>query len=178
MGTGLPARYVRNENDIASERMLVDQRNVTTVYIFGTVLRPLTQVKLNFESTEEATLRVEQTFGCGLMIDADKICASETDHKKTKNNIRRSKPRPKVTKQLQIRQQDIQTELQQVIQRQEQLLQKKEQRQQHKELQRVRQRQMKLHQEKTLQRQPRVRPQEQRRIRQLHSRSEQRAPLD
>jgi hypothetical protein len=120
---------------------------------------------------------VEQTFGCGL-IDADKVCVSITDNNNKKNTIRRSQPRPKITKPKQVRQQEFQTELQQVHQRQEQLLQKKEQRQQHKELQRVRQRQIKLHQERLLQRQPKVRQQEQRRVRQHHSQLEPRAPLD
>jgi hypothetical protein len=142
MGTGLPDRYVccvRNEKIAAAASLAVALVNWCRASLTHTR-------KCNFKSTEEATQKVEQTFGCA-PVDEDNIatyCTTSTGS----NIICRSNPTPQQrhSKQRQLRKQELLEELEHVKERQERLYHQK------KELELVQLRQRQRRQQKKRQR--------------------------
>jgi beta-glucosidase-like glycosyl hydrolase len=126
------------------------------VALFGVVLHSLShshylihKCNFKFESTEEATQKVEQTFGCA-PVDDDNIVSYCTTS--TGSNIicrGNQSPQQRYEKQHELRKQELREELEHVKERQERLLELQQKRhRQNKELHRVQQRQVQLQQQK------------------------------
>jgi TolA-binding protein len=147
MGTGLPDRYVccvRNEKIAVAASLAVAFVNWCRASLTHTR-------KCNFKSTEEATQKVEQTFGCA-PVDEDNVftyCTTSTGS----NIICRGMqpPQQRHEKQHELRKQELQEELKYVKERQERLNRKRKALQRQMQLKQQKKRQLwvtQLHKER------------------------------